>query len=125
MRTGISRIARQSYECSRTIDEYNSSVSRSGSSLDLLVGLGPDFQQGLRGIGSSEVVVPHAAFEIVGRDVCEESALCLAATSTAVQNLWQSSLGSEGIVDLLNTSVAVSPQAEYPKPYLGTVAQVY
>lgn len=100
LHTSISCIARQTYEGPGTVDEYNSSVRWSCNGLDILIVLGPDFQHSLRGVGRSEVVVPHAAFEIVGRDVYEEPTLCLAPTSAAIQHIRQSDLTSESFINL-------------------------
>jgi hypothetical protein len=53
------------------------------------------------------VVVLHTAIEIVGGDVYQNPALCLATTSGTVTDIWKAQLRSEDIFDLQTPSANV------------------
>jgi hypothetical protein len=82
-------------------------MRRIGTSFFHLVLLFPQFQYDSRCTRSRVVVVLHTAIEIVGGDVYQNPALCLATTSGTVTDIWKAQLRSEDIFDLQTPSANV------------------
>jgi hypothetical protein len=79
----------------------------SATSFFHIVLLFPQFQYDLRCTRSRVVVVLHTAIEIVGGDVYQKPALCLATTSGTVTDIWKAHLRPENVFDLQTMSANV------------------
>ena len=97
--TSVRNVTRHTQECCGAVDEYD--LTQLGR-LGLRGIFCPYLQHGPCSVCSREVVFPHAAFQLLYIDVCDESNLRRGAAGYAKQNIWMSSLRSEDRIELFS-----------------------
>lgn len=106
-RTCVGNVAGEADEGGGAADEDDlPAIARAGLAAvvllpDPLVVFGPHSEHGVRRVDAGQVVVAHASFDVLGRDVDEEAGFCGGPPRNAVQRVRERRLAPKCGLDLL------------------------